>query len=268
MSEGNEGPTRAEMAEALGPLLEDPEQTGVFSDFDGTLAPIVDDPETSRPLDGAVEALGAVARRVRRVGVISGRPASFLLQHLHGIPISLWGLYGLESVDQKEGEPEVVASPEAEEWREAVDDAAARLEREVGDQLSVERKGLTVVLHYRRSPELADLAESSAEAAAEERGLVVHPGRMSYELRPPITGDKGLVLEEAASDLGATCFFGDDVGDLDAFDALDRLAERGVATVRVGVKSREAPDELMERADLVVDGPQGVVAVLRLLAGD
>jgi trehalose 6-phosphate phosphatase len=76
------------------------------------------------------------------------------------------------------------------------------------------------------------------------------------------------VLEEAAEGLGAACFFGDDRGDLAAFDALDRLAARGVATVQVAVRSGEAPDELLERADLVVDGPEGVLDVLRVLAGD
>lgn len=264
------GPTSDEIAAAFEPILNDPDRAGVFSDFDGTLAPIVDDPKTAMPLEGAVDALGAVARGVARVGVISGRPASFLLQHLDRVPVSMWGLYGLERVaEDDEGERIVVPSPEAEEWREAIQEAATHLEEQAGDQMSVERKGLTVVIHFRRAPELEDQARETAESAAESTGLVVHPGRMSFELRPPVTGDKGTVLEEAASGLAAACFFGDDSGDLAAFDALDRLAENeGMATVKVGVRSEEAPPELLERADLVVEGPPGVVKVLRLLAGE
>jgi trehalose 6-phosphate phosphatase len=62
------------------------------------------------------------------------------------------------------------------------------------------------------------------------------------------------------------CFVGDDRGDLPAYDALDRLAVRGVHTLRVAVASSEAPDELIARADLVLDGPAEVLAFLRRLA--
>ena len=267
MTGGAEGPSGDEIRDAIAPLLADPAQTGVFSDFDGTLAPIVEDPAMAVPLEGAVDALGAVARSVGRVGVISGRPASFLVRHLGRLRVSMWGLYGLESVSHEGDEPKIVPAPEAEEWRDTVDEAAGRLEADLGDQLGVERKGLTVVLHFRRAPDKEDLAHRSVQAVADECGLALHPGRMSFELRPPIKGDKGTVLEQAASGLQAACFFGDDRGDLDAFDALDRLGrDHGVATVRIGVLSAEAPPELVERADLVVDGPPGVVEVLRLLA--
>ena len=87
------------VTELLAPFLADPDGTGVFSDFDGTLAPIVDDPATAVPLDGVVDALGDLARRYGRVGVISGRPASFLQTHLGGRGLFLSGLYGLEFVE-------------------------------------------------------------------------------------------------------------------------------------------------------------------------
>ncbi|MFN2505732.1 MAG: trehalose-phosphatase [Acidimicrobiales bacterium] len=239
----------------------------MFSDFDGTLAPIVDDPETARPLEGVVDALEAVAQGVDRVGVISGRPASFLIQHLGGRGFSLWGLYGLEAVEEDaEGEPRVVPSPEAEEWRPVIDEVTERAEDELGETLGVERKGLSLTLHYRRAPGKADAAREWAEAAAESSGLIAHRAKMSYELRPPLSSDKGTVLEGAASGLERACFFGDDQGDLEAFDALDRLAGRGVTVLRVGVQSGEAPEELLDRADLVVDGPPGVLEVLRALA--
>jgi trehalose 6-phosphate phosphatase len=146
---------------------------------------------------------------------------------------------------------------------------AAQAESELGEQgVSVERKQVSVTLHYRMAPELEDRARTWAEEAAERTGLVAHPARMSYELRPPVEHDKGEVLQSIAeeAELGAACFFGDDTGDLSAFDALDRLADQGVATLRVGVRSEEAPDELLERADLVVDGPTGVLEVFKAIA--
>ena len=90
---------------------------------------------------------------------------------------------------------------------------------------------------------------------------------MSVELHPPIAADKGTALEALAGGFGAVCFVGDDRGDLPAYDALDRMAARGVHALRVAVASDEAPAELLARADLVLDGPPAVVALLRRLAG-
>jgi trehalose 6-phosphate phosphatase len=90
---------------------------------------------------------------------------------------------------------------------------------------------------------------------------------MSVELHPPIAADKGTALEHLVEGLGAVCFVGDDRGDLPAYDALDRLAARGVHTLRVGVAGTETPVDLLDRADLVVDGPPGVLGFLRGLAG-
>jgi trehalose 6-phosphate phosphatase len=104
-----------------------------------------------------------------------------------------------------------------------------------------------------------------ADEEAERSELVVGEGRQSLELRPPLPTSKGTVVAEAAAGLEAACFLGDDHGDLTAFDALDELAESGATTLRVGVRSEEAPEELLDRADLVVDGPEQVVELLRSL---
>ena len=49
-------------------------------DFDGTLAPIVDDPAAARPLAGVVELLEPLASRFAAVALISGRPAGYLAE--------------------------------------------------------------------------------------------------------------------------------------------------------------------------------------------
>ena len=63
-------------------------------------------------------------------------------------------------------------------------------------------------------------------------------------------------------------YAGDDRTDLDAFRALDQLRQDGALqhALRVGVASDEAPSEITDEADLVVDGPTGVRELLRLLA--
>lgn len=242
-------------------LSSDPGDTGIFSDFDGTLAEIVDEPADARAVDGAPEVLNALAEVYQRVGVISGRPARFLKDRLHGNRLWLSGLYGMETV--RDGA--VVATVEAVGWKPVVEKLAARAQRELGGGLRVEDKGLSVTIHYRRALDQAEAARRYAEEAAQSTGLALHEARLSYELAPPIASSKGTVLAEFARGIGTACFIGDDRGDLAAFDALDDLAASGSTTFRIAVESAEAPAELLTRADLVVEGPEAVVLLLRLL---
>ena len=233
----------------------------MFSDFDGTLAPIVDDPAAAQPLPGVVDVLGRLAGRYGRVGVISGRPASFLREHLGGRGLFLSGLYGLEYVDD---DGEVRAIEDAEPWRQVIEDVVAAAD---AAGFPVERKGLAVTVHYRTDKSREAAVKEWVDEQAAATDLAVHPARMSYELRPPMKLDKGTVLADAAEGRRQVCFLGDDVGDLTAFDALDRLAAEGITVVKVGVQSQEAPDELLERADLTVEGPEGSLRILQALLG-
>ena len=173
----------------------------------------------------------------------------------------LSGLYGLEFVEDEGGD--VQAIEEAAPWREIVEEVAAAGDAALPAGISVERKGLCLTVHHRRDPSLEPESRAWVDARAEETGLVVHPARMSFELRPPLQRDKGTVLAEAAAGRRQVCFLGDDRGDLTAFDALDRMAAEGATVLRVGVDSSEAPAELLERADVVVEGPEGSLRVLR-----
>jgi trehalose 6-phosphate phosphatase len=86
------------------------------------------------------------------------------------------------------------------------------------------------------------------------------------EVRPPVRMDKGLGVRRLLreSDVSSAMYAGDDATDLDAFDALDSVE----VAVRVGVRSDEGPPAIVERADLVVEGTDGVLAVLAALAGE
>jgi trehalose 6-phosphate phosphatase len=96
---------------------------------------------------------------------------------------------------------------------------------------------------------------------AEAAGLELHSGRLVLELRPP-GHDKGRALAGLADGCSATLYAGDDVGDLSAFDAVDRLRDRGQPGLLVCSDSEEGPEELRARADVVVKGPSGVVQLL------
>jgi trehalose 6-phosphate phosphatase len=193
--------------------------------------------------------------------VVSGRPASFLVEWLDHDGLRLAGLYGMEAVEGGK----VVVHPDVGRWRKVVEEAAHHTEVSGPREATIERKGLSVTLHFRRAPHAEDVVRAWAEVEAARTGLVMHPARMSYELRPPTDRDKGTVVREMGAGRAAVCFIGDDRGDLPAFDALDDLAAAGAHTVRVAVMSSEAPPELLQRADIRVDGPKGVVALLKTL---
>ena len=263
------------MRRALAPLLVDPAATAIVSDFDGTLSPIVDRPGDARPLDGTAELLVALSRRFKTVAVVSGRPVSFLVEHLTGrasvpgtggaSPLFV-GLYGLE-VATADGR--IVPDPEAEGWRPVIDEVVDRLRAGAPVGTLVESKGLAVTVHWRTAPAAASWASAAVGDEAERTGLVPHPGRCSLELRPPLAIDKGSVTERLLQGCSAGCYLGDDLGDLPAFAALAHAATvGGTVTVAVAVADDESAPAVLEAADLVLDGPVEAFAALRWLAGE
>jgi trehalose 6-phosphate phosphatase len=254
--------------DVLALLRADPATTAIVTDFDGTLSPIVADPAMAAPLPGVVDVLHELAGRYGRVAVVSGRPAAFLRDRLEidrRPPSALFvsGLYGIEWIEA--GVEHVHET--AESFRTVVDDVADRAEAAAPIGVHVERKGYSLTLHVRNASEHEGWARDWAEAEAVRTGLALHPARRSFELRPPVDLDKGTVVDALVDGVSAACFLGDDLGDLPAFDALDRLGERtgGAVTVRIAARSTEAPAPLLERADVVVDGPEGALAFLRSL---
>jgi trehalose 6-phosphate phosphatase len=258
-------PSSASLDALLAPFLAAPERAGVLTDFDGTLSPIVDEPEAARPLPEAVDVLHRLAARYARVAVVSGRPAAFLARRLRLDADSRLVASGLYGMEYAQGD-QVTTNPRAEEWRGVVHRVACEAEEQVPHEVHVERKGLSVTLHYRVCPEQAVWVRTWAEAAAARTGLLLHPARMSEELRPPVEVDKGTVVAELAEGLSAACFLGDDIGDLPAFAALDRLrAEQGIDTLKVVVASPEAPRVLIDQGDVVVGSPAEALGVLERL---
>ncbi len=196
--------------------------------------------------------------------MVSGRPVAYLMTHLAGVGATeLVGLYGMERASRS-GAVEV--SPAALAWKADLAAAADEADATAPDGVIVERKGLATTLHYRLAPEQSGWADRFAADQVTRRGVVAHPGKMSVELRPPVTTDKGTVVAELSGGLKAVCFVGDDTGDLPAFSELARLRAGGQSTLAVAVESAETPRRLVEAADLVVDGPGGVASLLDALA--
>ncbi|MFL6203924.1 MAG: trehalose-phosphatase [Acidimicrobiales bacterium] len=248
--------------DALEALRRDRASAGVFVDFDGTLSPIVPAAADARPLPGAPAALEHLSRVLGRVAVVSGRPVAYLVEHLPE-GLELHGLYGLES--RVGGELRTRA--DADRWRPVVDAVAAEAEAAVGREgVDVEHKGLSLTLHFRRVPDAEDAAIAWARAASARTDLHLRAAKMSLELHPPVPVDKGTVVRERSEGLATVAYIGDDLGDLPAFEALDRLAERGVVAIKVAVRTPDVSQALTQQAHLLVDGPGGVLDLLRSIA--
>lgn len=267
-------PTTTEGEEGLAALLADPGQAVIGLDFDGTLAPIVPDPDSARAHPGVVPALARLAPGVRSVVIVTGRPAEVAVRYggFAGVPglerLTVLGHYGAERWDAADGR---VHAPAPHPGVAAVRaELPAFLDRlGAGPGTWVEDKGRALALHTRRAEDPQGTFEALRVPVAElaaGNGLIVEPGRLVLELRPPGM-DKGVALNDhlRRTDAGPVLYAGDDLGDLAAFGAVEKRRADGLPGVLVCSGSEEVA-ELAARADLVVDGPAGVVALLDALA--
>jgi trehalose 6-phosphate phosphatase len=236
-------------------------ETTFFFDFDGVLSPVTDDPDASQPVPSVLGVLEDLAARVRRVAIVSARPVSFLRSRFESLShVDLYGLYGLEVWH----DGEVVTEPAALPWVPAMADLAERATTELPGSVLVEFKRLSVALHYRTAQQLADTVERWAHEQAERRGLKVQGGRMVIELKPPVDQDKGMVISESVLDAGCAWYFGDDMSDIKAFDALRarEAVDAHFFGMCVAVANPETGAEVSSAADLTLDSPEAVAEFL------
>lgn len=227
----------------------------IASDYDGTLAPIVDNPDLAHPDAAAMRAiveLGAIPDTA--VALISGRSWAEL-HRLSGAPpnVALIGGHGAEfgPASQSPGEPEA---------RAALVAATASLQAIAAEFAGavVEPKPTGVAFHYRKvDPERVAAALSMiSDGPARDPRLISRHGKMVVELSSS-TVDKGIALArlERESGADATVFIGDDVTDEDAFAALSASG--------LGIKVGPGPTNARHR----LASQDRVAGVLRRLLG-
>lgn len=254
-------------------------RTVVGLDFDGTLSPIVPDPASAVIHPDGPEALAELATVVGAVAIVTGRPVAQVLQLgdlqrvadrlPDDVRLLVRGQYGNELWDSTSREITAPPAPESlDRFRESLPDLLA--DHDAADAF-VEEKGLAVAVHTRRMPDARaafDRLVAPIRSAAEDAGLALEPGRLVLEVRAP-GDDKGDAVRTLVDEFSAEgfVFLGDDLGDVPAFDAVRGLRDQGLAGLLVCSGSTEQT-ALVERSDLVVDGPEGVVGFLRQLTLD
>jgi trehalose 6-phosphate phosphatase len=262
------------LSEVIGPIRADPARAALLFDIDGTLAPIVEHAADARVPERTRQLLTQIARRYGVVACVSGRRASEARAMVAIGTISYLGSHGAEVL--RAGWTEPVVDPEVEDWTQRIHDFAREADSAELRRLRVrlEDKGPIVAFHWRGAPdeEAARAAIDAIATKAESAGLRTHWGRKVLEVRPPVRIDKGagIISFLAGTEVDVAMYVGDDATDLDAFHALVQLADDGRLSraIRVGVRSDEGPSEIVEEADLVVDGTEGVTELLAALAAD
>lgn len=194
-------------------------------DFDGTLAPIHDDPDTPHITMACRAAVSRfIAAPTTRVAVISGRSLEDLRPRIGLEGVVYGGNHGLE-IDWHGHQ---VTHPLAVRRRPTVDRVAQRLADRLTDVpgVRVEHKGLSLTVHVRNVPQRwLETVRSRVEATVDGvgEGLTLTSGREIIEVRPAIDWDKGAAMDAISTLVGddwVPVYVGDDETDDDAFEAV------------------------------------------------
>jgi trehalose 6-phosphate phosphatase len=249
---------------------EAPGTVAIFTDIDGTLAPIVPTPDMSEVSDELKELIRQLSERYLLVAGISGRKTEDALDLVGLADVVYFGNHGFEIL--RDGEVEVTS--EALPYLEKVQELEERAREELGPLGAfVEEKGITASIHYRNAPpEVGERSVEFVKREGERLGLRITVGRGVVEARPPVRANKGTAVRTLVEEYNPerAMFIGDDTTDLDAFRELVALRKEGTLKeiLRIGVASEEGPPEITAEADVVVDGVDGVSEVLRALLGE
>jgi trehalose 6-phosphate phosphatase len=212
-------------------------------DFDGTLAPIVEEPSAAamRP---ATRHLLAEAARLYPCAVVSGRPEEDVLRLLDGVTV--WYVIGNRALQPPQ---------DAERWRGQVAQWVPVLSRTLAQVpgVVVEDKSVSVALHYRKAADHEAAHGTILRAAkALENAPRIIDGNNVVNLVPKDGPNKGTAIKRLREQIGCAqvLYVGDDRSDEDVFE-LD-----GVAGVRIGaadscagffLRSQTDVDELLEQ---------------------
>lgn len=238
-------------------------QPFVCLDFDGTLSRVVADPARAQLVEGAAEALAALAAQCP-VAILSGRDLDDIRRRV-GVP-GIWyaGSHGFEMVSPA---GDISAHSAADAAAPQLAAAAQALRRALqgipGTHVDVNRYRL-VVHHRSASPAQVGEVVAATRHVARTCGLRAVAGRHAVELTPDLDWDNGLAMDAIRRDLPevdrlVSVYVGDDLADEDAFD---RTRLTGITVVVRHAQGGNRPTA----AEFALDSPIEVCDLLRLLA--
>jgi len=232
----------------------------VLLDFDGTLAPIVPEPDAARPSPSMQMVLDTLTHHPRyRLAIVSGRALDDLRRRVSNDGWYLAGNHGMEI----EGPGGRFDHPDAQRTRPQIMALAQDLRGDLGDipGAFVEDKGMTLSVHYRQVPaayvsQVTDSVLKCTGPTVAAGILTLRAGKAVIEIRPHVPWDKGeavrwivarLAQEVAVGPL-LPLYLGDDETDEDAFRA---VATSGIGIVVGNDRSYSAAQYYVQSVDEV-----------------
>jgi trehalose 6-phosphate phosphatase len=239
---------------------------GLVTDLDGTISPMFRTPAEAKVSPACRRYLGAIARKVALVAVVSGRATEDVRRIVGLEGIVYVGLHGFSLAM-----PPVWGEEEAATYNVLTRSLLDDLRRTVTSPgIAIEDKGPLIAIHYRQAPDPPAARRAILDAVGAvpaARRFALHEGKMFVELRPPVPSmNKGAAVRHLATERGlrSVIYLGDDVTDIDAFRALHEPgAFRGASVVVAG---EETPPEVVAAADYRLEGVAGTEWLLGELA--
>lgn len=243
--------------------------SGLFSDFDGTLAALASTPDGASIAPGARDVLRALSSQIELVGIVTGRAVHDARSRVDLPELLYVGNHGLEwaehgvHIDHPAG---VAAAASITTALEQIRSELLTTTTPAG--VLFEDKRLSGSIHYRLSEdpvEMGQILGDITERIASAHGLHVASGKMVFELRPTATVSKGTALREIVLQRGlrTAIFLGDDVTDVDGFRALKGVREdHEITTLAVGVLTPDTAPSVIKESDILLDGVDAVVKAL------
>jgi trehalose 6-phosphate phosphatase len=240
---------------------------GLITDMDGTLSPIVDEPDAAQVTPRNYALLQALHKHLTLVAVVSGRAVDDVRARVGLSNLVYVGNHGMERWTGDH----IETSPAVRAFRPALEKAIQDLQPHLTAGMRLEDKGVTISIHYRQTadPDASAIRlQPIIQRISTTNGLNCFRGRRVFELRPPVDIDKGSVFSDLihAYKLDAALYLGDDTTDADALQMARQLRYDGICySLGVGVESDDMPAVVRDNADLLAVGVDGIESLLAWL---
>jgi len=221
--------------------------SAILTDIDGTISEIAATPEKAVVTPSMKKELSKLKEKFQMVGAISGRSVQNAKAMVGVDGILYIGNHGMEYVNNGE----IFIDPEAVKYLANIKKIAEKLKNSELSKikgLMFEDKDICISIHYRKCELQEDARKRIMDVindSIETSELKLTEGRKLVELKPPISRNKGFIVEKIIEkyDLNRVIYLGDDVTDFDAFKKLKELEKTSkIRTASILVLSSEIPN--------------------------
>ncbi len=227
---------------------------GLLTDLDGTLSELVSNPEDSVVSPQIRDPLAALCRKLHLVAIVTGRSA-LQARRIVAIDDLLYvGNHGLEQWEREE----LSVPASVQTHLQTLGELRLSLQSKLAiPGVSFEDKGVSFAIHYRNASDPEEAGWQVQEAVEREGGEAFRQvgGKMVVNILPPVDLTKGTAVLDLAElqSLESLVYIGDDVTDLDAFRAVDRLVKEGRCEgLKIGVVGEDSPREVADESDYIL----------------